>query len=174
MDDAEMKADDWKGRVREEVIEYWLNVVYLTLVFASFTVYQRLVLASHGITYTNYWFALIEGLILGKVIMVGGVPHIGRGLESKPLIYPTLYKTVVFTILVAAFKVIEYTVKGLFAGEGITGGLVELAAKEYHIVLANSLVVFIALIPFFAFKELGRVLGRKKIATLFFWPSNAS
>ena len=163
-----MKRADWKARVRAEMIEYWLNVVYLTLVFASFTVYQRLVLASHGITYTNYWFALIEGLILGKVIMVGGMLHIGRGLEAKPLIFSTLYKTVVFTILVAGFKVIEYAVKGLFAGEGIAGGLAEFAEKGNDIVVANSLVVFIALIPFFAFKELGRVVGRKKIAALFF------
>jgi hypothetical protein len=35
-------------------------------------------------------------------------------------------------------------------------------------VLANSLVVLAALIPFFALKELGRVLGRERIAALFF------
>ena len=34
--------------------------------------------------------------------------------------------------------------------------------------LADSLVVLAALIPFFAVKELGHVLGRKRIAALFF------
>lgn len=167
---ADKKIEGWKGKIRHELIEYWVNVIYLTFVFASFTVHQRLVLAAHDITYTNYGFALIEALILGKVIMVGGMLHLGRGLEDKPLIYPTLYKTVVFTIFVAAFKVIEYVIKGLVAGEGIVGGLAELSEKGIHIFLANSLLVLVALIPFFAVKELGRVFGREKIGALFFRP----
>lgn len=160
----------WKGKIRHEVIEYGFNVIYLTLVFASFTVHQRLVLAAHDITYTNYGFALIEALILGKVIMVGRMLYLGRRFEDKPLIYSTLYKTFVFTIFVAVFKVIEYAIKGLVAGEGMAGGLAELADKGIYILLANSLVVFVALIPFFAMKELGRLFGRDKIAALFFQP----
>jgi hypothetical protein len=34
--------------------------------------------------------------------------------------------------------------------------------------LAGSLAIFVALIPFFAFKELGRVLGKDKMWALFF------
>jgi len=34
--------------------------------------------------------------------------------------------------------------------------------------LARCLITFVAFIPFFAFKELGRVLGEDKIRTLFF------
>jgi len=41
------------GKIRHELLEYCLNVIYLTLVFASFTVHQRLVLAAHDIIYTN-------------------------------------------------------------------------------------------------------------------------
>jgi len=167
---ADKKTEGWKGKIRHELIEYGLNVIYLTVVFAFFTVHQRLVLAAHDITYTNYGFALIEALILGKVIMVGGMFHLGRGFEDKPLIYPTLYKTFVFTLFVAVFKVIEYTIRGLVAGEGIASGLAEFAEKGVHIVLANSLLVFIALIPFFAVRELGRVIGREKIGALFFRP----
>ncbi|MCG6860751.1 MAG: hypothetical protein LJE70_05665 [Chromatiaceae bacterium] len=170
MDQADKKIGDWILGVRHELIEYGVNVVYLALVLAAFTVHQRLVLAAHDITYTNYWFALIEALILGKVVMIGGILRLGRGLEDKPLIYPTLYKTVVFTIFVAVFEVIEYAIKGLVAGEGIAGGLAEFAEKGFHLILADNLVVLIALIPFFAVKELGRVFGREKIAALFFRP----
>ena len=35
-------------------------------------------------------------------------------------------------------------------------------------VLANSLVILVAFIPFFAVKELARVMGRGRIAALFF------
>jgi len=173
MKKSDEKKEGWKTKIRHELIEYWVNVIYLSLVFASFTVHKRLVLAAHEITYTDYGFALIEALILGKVIMIGRMLHLGRGFERKPLIYPTLYKTFVFTIFVAIFKVIEYAIKGIVAGEGIMDGLAEFTEKGVHILLANSLVVFIALIPFFAVKELGQVFGREKIAALFFRPRDS-
>ena len=66
--------------------------------FAAFTQYRRFILAAYDITYTNYGFTVIKALILAKVIMIGAVLRLGRGLEQKPLIYPTLYKTAVFTL----------------------------------------------------------------------------
>jgi hypothetical protein len=159
---------DWKNKIFLEMVEYWINVCYLTLVFAAFTQYRRFLLAGHGINYTNYWVALIEALILAKVIMIGSVVRLGRGLEHKPLIYPTIYKTVVFTLFVGAFTVFEHAIKGLWTGTGLIGGVADFSGKGSHELLANSLVVFVAFIPFFGVKELGRVLGQDKIWALFF------
>ena len=47
------------------------------------------------------------------------------------------------------------------------GGIADFFGKG-HELLANSLVVFVAFIPFFGVKELGRVLGEEKIRALFF------
>ena len=165
--DRHKKKGDLKKKIFHELAEYWVNVAYLTLVFASFTQYRRFILASHDITYTHYGFAIIEALILAKVIMIGDVFRLGRGLEHKPLIYPTLYKTVVFTLFVALFTILEHMVKSLWNGTGLTGGLVDFVGNP-HELLANSLVVFVAFIPFFGVKELGRVLGKEKIQALFF------
>ncbi len=150
------------------MVVYWFNVCYLALVFSVFTWYRRFLLASYDIEYTNYGFAVIEALVLAKVIMIGEVIRLGRGLEQKPLIYPTLYKTVVFTIFVGVFKLIEQVIKGLWKWEELTGGLIEFIEKGSLELLANSLVVFVAFISFFGVKELGRVLGEDKIQALFF------
>jgi hypothetical protein len=168
MNNPDKKKRNLKKKIVHEMVEYWINVCYLTLVFASFTQYRRLVLAAHDITYTNYWVAVIEALILAKVIMIGDVLRIGRGLEGKPLIYPALYKTAIFTLFVGIFTVLENVIKGLWKGTGFTGDLVEFLGKGPNEFLANSLVVFVAFIPFFGVKELGRVLGADKIRTLFF------
>jgi hypothetical protein len=162
------KKKNIKKKIVHEITEYWINVAYLTLVFASFTQYRRLVLAAHDITYTNYWVAVIEALILAKVVMIGDVLHLGRRLEHKPLIYSTLLKTVVFTIFVGAFTLIEHVIKGLWKGEAFVEQFGNFLGKGYHEVLAGCMVVFVAFIPFFAFRELGRVLGEGKIRTLFF------
>jgi len=157
-----------KEKIVHEMVAYWVNVAYLTLMFAAFTQYRRLVLAAHDITYTNYWVAVIEALILAKVIMVGDALHLGRRLDQKPLIYSTLLKTVVFTLFVGAFTLTEHVIKSLWSGEGFKAGIAGLLGKGHHELLAGCLVVFVAFIPFFAFRELGRVLGEGKIWTLFF------
>ena len=168
MSGTDKKKGTLKKKIIHEVTEYWINVGYLTIVFAAFTQYRRFLLAAHDITYTNYGFAVIEALILAKVIMIGDVVRLGRGLERKPLIYPTLYKTVVFTLFVAVFTLIEHGIKGLWKGEGFTSGVVDFFGKGSNEILANSIIVFVAFIPFFGIKELGRVVGQDKIRSLFF------
>jgi hypothetical protein len=162
------KGWDLKKRIFHEMAEYWINVGYLTLVFAAFTQYRRFVLAAHDITYTDYGVALIEALILAKVIMIGDVLRLGRGLEHKPLIYPTLFRTVVFSLFICAFTFIEHAIKNFWSGKGMGASFVEFYGKELHEFLAGFLVVFVAFVPFFAFRELGRVLGEGKMRTLFF------
>ena len=58
--------------------------------------------------------------------------------------------------------------KGLWQGKGLTGGIVEYFGNGPHEFLAGSLMIFVAFIPFFAFKEMARVLGEEKIRMLFF------
>ena len=66
MSSPDKKKGDLKKKIVHEVVEYWINVCYLTLVFAAFTQYRRFLLAAHDITYTNYGFAVIEALVLAK------------------------------------------------------------------------------------------------------------
>ncbi len=168
MSSSEKKKGGVKQRIFTEIGEYWIIVAYLTLVFAAFTQYRRLILAVHDITYTNYGVAVIEALILGKVVMIGDAIRLARHLDQKPLIYSTLLRTVAFTLFLAAFTLIERVIKGLWQGKGLLGGLSDLLGKGHDELLANSLIVFVGFIPFFAFRELGRVLGEGKIRALFF------
>ena len=41
MDGPDRKKGNWKKRIFHEMVEYWINVVYLALVFAAFTQYRR-------------------------------------------------------------------------------------------------------------------------------------
>jgi len=158
-----------KAKILQGMTKYWIYVLYLTLVFAAFTQYRRLILADVGIIYGDYWVALIKAIIFAKVIMVGDALRLGRGLDEKPLIVPILVKTVVFTLLVTAFTFIEHAVRGLWDGKGFLGGLTDFLEKGHQEVLANALVVFAAFIPFFALRELVRVLdGEDRLLALFF------
>jgi hypothetical protein len=164
-------SDNKKGlkeKIVLEMIAYWINVLYLALVFTAFTSYKRLILANYYISYSNWGISLIKAMVLAKVIMVGGIFHFGRGLDNKPLILPTLYKTFAFTLWVVFFAVVESAIRGFLHGKGMEGVLDHLLNEGIHEFFAKCLVVFSAFIPFFAAKELGRVLGKGKMWELFF------
>ena len=149
-------------------MEYWVNFVYLACFFCAFAWYRRFILAQYHISYLHYGIGLIEALILAKVILIGDFLHLGRGLEEKPLMIPTLYKTVMFTLFVGLFAVLESFVGALLRGKGLAGGWQELGDVSKYELFARCLVTFFSFIPFFAFKELGRVIGEGKILELFF------
>ncbi len=148
--------------------EYWINFVYLAVVFFTFTSYRRLILEEYRVSYLHYGIAVIEAAVLAKIILLGEAVRIGRKHEDKPLIVPTLHKTIIFAFWVVGFKVLEHIIGGLLQGKGIAGGFHDLITKNGYEILANALVMISALLPFFAIKELGRVLGREKLRALFF------
>ena len=158
----------WKQKLFFEMTAYWINVVYLTILFTVFNSYRRLILAHYDITYSNWGISLIKALVLAKVIMIGSLFHFGRSLESKPLIFSTLFKSVLFTFWVALFALVESSIRGFLHGKGLAGALDHLLSGGAHEFFSKCLVVFVAFIPFFAFKELGRVLGKGRIWGLFF------
>lgn len=162
------KHAEWKRKIVHEMTEYWINFVFLAFVFSIFTSYRRLILAEYHVSYLNYGIAVIEAAVLAKIILLGEAARIGRKYEDKPLIIPTLHKTFVFTVWLIGFKVLEHMIRGLFRGEGLAGGFNDLIGKGGNEILANALVVIAAFVPFFAVKELGRILGRDKLRALFF------
>ena len=90
MNDVHTRGVGWRQKLVHEMVEYYLNFVYLAFFLVAFTWYRRL-----------------------------------------------------------------------------TGGFEELASKGKYELLAQCLVMFGAFIPFFAFKELERVLGQDKLRGLF-------
>jgi len=169
-----MEARPWKQKIISELIEYWIVVGYLICFFGVFTWYRRLILAEYQISYLHYGIILIEALVLAKVILVGEALRLGRRLEDKPLIVPTIYKSVIFSLFVGVFSVVEHTIEELIHGRGWAGGVEEILSKGKYELLARCLVTLVAFIPFFAFKELERVLGEGQITARFFRGSAAA
>ena len=157
-----------KQRIAQEMFEYWINFVYLAIFFAVFAWYRRLILAEYRITYLHYGTAVIEALIMAKVILLGDALRLGRNFEHKPLIFPALHKVIIFTLFMGLFTVLEHTIVGLLHGKGLTGGFHAIMSEGKDELLAQCLITFFAFIPFFAFREVGRVMGNGKLRALLF------
>ena len=157
-----------KARLVEETKSYLIIFTYLALMFGAFTIYRRLLLAEQGIAYLHYGFALIEALILAKVILIGRIFGLGNRFRDRAPIVSTLYKTLCFSVFVFAFCVLEHVVEGLAHHENF-------AAIRHHFldvgiweILARVIIMFTAFIPLFAFWEIGRLIGEESMAKLLF------
>jgi len=139
--------------------------LYLAFFFCAVTTYKMLLLNEFHASYFNYTTALINALVIAKVILIGEYAHLGKKHESKPLLVSSIDKAVLFTLLVFAFHLVEEVIKRAYHGEGMAGAFHPARIDD---LLASSVIVFCTFIPLFAFRELGRVLGEEKFRALFF------
>jgi len=157
----------WKQKFIHEFNEYWMNVLYMSLVFSAIILYRRLVLAHYEIYLDDYFSGVIKALVIAKVVMIGAFLRISRKFEHKPLIYPVLYKAILFTIWVMLFDIAEIYISSFIHNFSFTDSFFELKNRVSTVWLGGALLIFFSFIPFFAFKELVRVLGKEKVSELF-------
>lgn len=162
------ETEGLKERAIEELKVFWITAFYLWLFFGSFTVYRRLIVAELGGAYLHHGIAVIEALIIAKVVIVGRMFGLSRRFEDKPLIVPVLYKSILFGIFVMLFGVVEHVIEGWIHRQGLLGGLREIGELGTDEIWARALMLIVAFVPFFAFCELGRVLGMHKLGASFF------
>ena len=164
----EKKSSSLKERALEELKAYWVITLYLWLFLGSFTIYRRLILAETGVPYLHYGIALVESLVIAKVVLIGRVFGFSKRFDHLPLILPVLYKSLLFALLVLLFGLLEKTIDGLIHHEGLTGGLQKIAEVGRYEIGARTLMLTVAFVPFFAFSEVARVIGQRELSALFF------
>jgi hypothetical protein len=154
-----------KKRAVHEAVEFAAIFLYLAFFFCSLATYSMLLLSSFHVRYLSYAFALINALVIAKVIMLGEYAHVGRKYEARPLLQSAIYKAILFSLLVLGFHFLEEVIKG-----GLHHVTVVRTIREIHgdQLLSRGVVVFSVFIPLFAFREFRRVLGEERFNTMFF------
>ncbi len=148
--------------------------LYLWLIFGLFALYRSVILAEVHVEGAAKGFALINALVLAKVMVVAKELRLGESDYDAPLIYPTLVKSALFSVLLAAFKILEEAAVGLYHGQSFQQSIAALGGGTLQGILCLTALLFVMLIPFFGITELQRVLGEGKLAQLFFRPRQAT
>jgi hypothetical protein len=94
--------------------------------------------------------------------------RLGGAFEDYPLIYPILAKSLLFAIVLIAFRVIETLVVGFWQGRAVEEGVAELGGGRLTSVIAYGVVVTVALMPFFALRAIAQLVGGPELRTLLF------
>jgi len=164
---SERIANLKKGALREAK-RFLAMFLYLWVLFALFVLHESIVLAQHDVTFSPYGIALVNALVLAKVMLVAEDLHLGRWLEGKPLVYPILYKSAAFTVVFICVHVAETFIEGILRGKTALASLPAIGAGGLEHIVSAGVIVSFALIPFFAFTEFRRVVGESELRALLF------
>jgi hypothetical protein len=158
-----------KQKAYHELKEFFGIALYLWVILALFQLYRSLLLSEEHISaIAHQGFAVINALALAKVLLIAKALHLGEWIEDWPLIYPTLLKSALFTIVLACFKILEDAGLGMYRGKSFQQSIADLGGGTMNGILCVSLILFVTLIPFFVVTELQGVLGEGKLMQLFF------
>jgi hypothetical protein len=145
----------------------WI-VIYFWVLFGLFSVFRSLVLNERNLVY-HQGFAIINAFLLAKVVLIAEFFRVADNLKNRPLVYPIAFKSAVFSAILICFHIIEETLVGMWHGKTITASIPEIGGEGWKGTLVIGSILFVALIPFFAYRELARVLGKEQLHSLVFW-----
>ena len=165
---ANTQPRNLKERVFEEFKRFVAIFLYLWLVFGLLSIHTSMVLSQRHLDYEEHTFAIINAFVFAKVLLVGEQLHLGRRFHDKPLIYPILHKSFVFSVVLICFHVVESVAVGLWRGHTIADSIPPLFGWSPKGLLAVGFTCFILLLPFFGFREIARVMGYMEMRTLLF------
>lgn len=143
-------------------------VLYLWVVFGLYVLDETIILAKQHVSFSSQGFAIINAIVLAKVLLVAEDLNFANRFKDAPLIYPILYKAFAFSILFIVFHIAESILVGLWRGKSAAESLPQFGGGTWKGILCVVAILFVSLVPFFAFREIGRVIGEDELWDLIF------
>ena len=159
-------------RAADELKEFAIIAAYLYVCFAALFYLKASILEAHGIEFARFGLAAIKALICAKFVAIGHIFRVGEQFKERfkslPLIWPTLYKSFVFLILLLVLNALEEITVGFIHHKTLADSFADLGGGTLDQLIATSIVGLLILIPFFAFRALGEVIGERNLTIMFF------
>ena len=161
----------FRERLQTELREFAFLATYLFICFTALAAFKAAVLNAYGVSFAPWLFAAVKALVAAKFLLVGRMFGLGDGLATKhPLIVSTLYRAFAFLLVLAFLTAVEEIVMGLLRGESISESISAIGGGTLWQVIATSVIMLLVLIPWFAFRALGEVIGDETLIRLYFEP----
>jgi len=168
---AQTGKSAYRERAVTELREFAVLASYLFICFTALAAYKAAILRDYGVGFAPWVLAAIKALVSAKFLLIGRMFGLGDGLSKKhPLIISTLYRSFTFLVVLIFLTAGEEVILGHLRGESVADSLAGLAGGTFWQVIATSFIVLLVLIPWFAFRAIGEVIGDETLVRLFFEP----
>jgi hypothetical protein len=146
-----------------ELKQYGIVSLYLFVCFGAILFYKGAVLHAVGFDYAQYGIAAVKALILAKFMLVGHALRMDEHHADRPPIYWILYNSFVFLALLVVLDLLEEVVAGALHGNSVTESISRIADGSWLEMLATCIILLLILVPYFAYREVDRLLGRRSL-----------
>lgn len=157
------------ARAREEMLRFLGIFLYLFTILGLFELHSFLVLRQNNLPFVSWGFAVVNALVLGKVMLVAETLELGRGLARNRLIVAVLLRSVLFAILFLLFDSVEKSLVHMLKS-GSAQLHFPVSGQSFLATLILAVILAVALVPFFLFTEFSRVLGADRVRALLMGP----
>ena len=163
----ELERPTLARRARSELIEYMAIAGYLAVCFGALLFYKATILESEGVETSRVALAIVKALILGKFVLILESLKVGHGkIGASVLILDILKKAVLFTLLLLVLSAAEEVILGTFHGEDAHNALKTMGGGTVPELIASTLLGFLILIPYFAYRDMAAKLGEDTLSEL--------
>jgi hypothetical protein len=160
------------GSIRSKLVEEFTAMAaiaaYLYVCFGAVIIFKSSILRAEGIHYEIWGLAAVKALIMAKFMLIARMLHVGMGYRNKPLIWPTLYLSLMYLIVLLILTILEELIVGFIHSRAVADSLSHVVGPTFFQGLAVCLIMFLILVPFSAFTCLSEVLGEREMIRLFF------
>jgi hypothetical protein len=164
---AEERLDGFKMKALEEGKKIIGISVYFWVLLTMFSLHKAFMLNLNVFSFQQA-AAIVNALAMAKVVIIAQALHFGEGYKNKPLVYPVVLQAAAFSILLLVFHVIEETLIGKWHGRTLAQSVPTFGDGSLQAIIMVEIILFVALLPFFAFLEMERVVGAQNLHALFF------
>jgi hypothetical protein len=168
-----MISDEQKRKVKERAVtelkRYAAIASYLWVLFSLFELHRVAVLRGvndSSISGYRIFFAGVNALIMGKIILIGEALHVGQRLSEGRLIFSALYRAAMLGLLALGFNLVEGVIDGLIHGKSAVASIPRMGGGGLEGMVLYGVIAFVVLIPFCLFTELQQSLGKDKLNSL--------
>jgi len=156
-------------RVAGEARRFVVMFVYLWLMFALFVLLEAIVAHRTGQHFEwSFGLAFFNALVLAKLMLVAENLKLGARIRARPLIVPILLEALLMAALFIVFHVAEKAFFGLVESGSAALSVPHIGGGGLLGLVAVALILFVTLVPFFAFKRIGQELGPGRLNALLF------
>ena len=155
--------------IKDQFLHVLPAVVFFFVAFLVISFTTALMVRKHGITITTLSAVAFGALVVGKVVLViDNLPFV-NAFRDRPLIYNTLWKTLIYSLGGFAFRVMEELVPFIMTYGNMATGFAHFRNElDWPRFWAVQIWVVLLFFFFAVVREFVRALGHDRVRQMFF------
>ena len=154
-----------KEKIWHEAKSFFVIFLYVWAILALFALHKSFLLKRGPLS--GQLFAIINAAILGKVILLLDLLHVGKRLQRHAAIWRILGKSFAYGLLLLAFHIVEEGIRGWFHHKSFSESIAGITGGRFLDFGTLALLIMVVLVPYFVLREIVNAIGRPKLQEIF-------